>query len=276
MFDIGKFNTLKIKQFVKGGCYLDGETRDIYLPKIETPRNCRVGDVLEVFIYNDAKESLKATVKRPLAIVGEFAVLKVKDVKNFGAFLEWGIAKDLFLPQKYIQVPLEIGMKVVVYVMLDFEEKGIIGSCYINRYLKKEVDELQENQGVDLLFVKETQLGFEVIIDNTYPGLVYKNEVFEDIEIGDKKKGYIKKLREDNRIDVSLQRQGFIPASTDAKEIILKTLKENNGFLPFNDNTSPEKIKSYFHISKKLFKKIIGGLYSKKIITIEDDGIRLL
>ena len=275
-FELGRYNVLPVKNLSKTGCYLDGGSCDIYLPKKDMPKVTRPGDALRVFIYNDSKDSLKATSMTPKAIVGDFAALMVKSVTNFGAFLDWGIDKDLFVPHKYQRISLQEGDITVVYLILDYEKTGVIGTCQLESYFEKDISDLQVEQKVELLVLNFLNIGVGVIIDNKYSGLLYKNEVYEKLNVGDSRTGYIKKLRSDGRLDVSLRRQGFKPASEDAKAIILKALKESNGFLPLHDRSSPSHINRRLKLNKKIFKKTIGGLYKERIISIEKTGIRLL
>lgn len=276
MLKIGDYNTLRIVKVTKeGGAYLDGDGRDIYLPKEDLPENARPGDTLRVFIYNDAKDSLKATTAEPAAKIGEFAALKVESVTDFGAFLSWGLPKDLFVPQKYIEGPLIPGDKTVVYLMLDYEKTGVIGTCKLDSHFKKDISALEEGQEVSLMVFDFSPLGASVVIDNTYRGLLYRDEIFEEINVGDVKTGYIKKLREDGLIDAVLQPQNFPDANEQARDTIMRALQKENGFLPLHDKSDPEEIKKRLAMSKKLFKKAIGGLYKDKIISLEDTGIRL-
>ena len=273
---IGDYNTLRIVKMTKeGGAYLDGDGRDIYLPKGDLPKKVRAGDTLRVFIYNDAKDSVKATTAGPAAKVGEFAALPVKSVTDFGAFLSWGLPKDLFVPKKYCSDPILPGDKTVVYLMLDYEKTGVIGTCKLNTHFKKDISALEEGQQVSLLVFDFSPLGVSVVIDNAYRGLLYADEIFEDLNVGDVKTGYIKKLREDGLIDAVLKPQNFPEASEQARDTIMGALQKENGFLSLHDKSDPDEIKQRLAMSKKLFKKAIGGLYKDGIISLEEKGIRL-
>ena len=274
MLKIGKFNKLKISEKQKGGAYLTDGKDTVYLPKIDVPSGTREGDELNVFIYNDSKDSLKATTTAPIAELGDFACLTVKSVTDFGAFLDWGIEKDLFVPVREQYNKLYKGDNAIVYVILNYEENGVIGTTRLRRYFHKDIEKLKNGQKVELLVYSKSKLGMLVIIDNKYPGLIYKNEIFEKIEIGDKRTGYIKKLREDNKIDVSLKPQGY-KAVINERTVILDALKNADGFLPLNDNSDPGQIKKTLNMSKKLFKKTIGGLFRNEVIIIDEDGIYL-
>lgn len=278
MLKIGDYNTLKISHFARGGCFLEtGEPKqpEVYLPKKEAPAGTRPGDRLKVFIYNESKDSLGATTGMPLARVGEFAALRVKDVTSFGAFLDWGITKDLFVPRKFWDRPLHKGEIVVVYLKLDYEQWGVMGTCQLDHFLTIPPADLKVNQEVSLLIFSESRLGFEAVIDGSFRGLLYHDEIFESLKIGDRKTGFIKKIREDGQVDAALQPQGYKPAADMAGEAILKALKREGGFLPLHDKSSPRDIYDRLKMSKKLFKKTIGGLYRDGTITIRKDGIEL-
>ena len=276
MIEIGKFNTLTVTKLSNGGCYIGDGSREVYLPKIDMPKETQPGDTLEVFIYNDARDSLKATTRKPNAVVGDFAALKVITVTDFGAFLDWEIDKDLFVPTGCQNIPLREGDTAIVFLTLDYNRTGVIGTCKLETYFDKDTSALQEKQEVELLVFSLSSIGFRVIINNKYSGMLYKSEVYENLRIGDKRRGFIKKPRPDGRIDVALQQQGFIASSKDAEVIILKALEDSGGFLPLYDKSSPESIKKNLNMSKKIFKKVIGGLYKEGVISIEENGIRLI
>lgn len=274
MLKIGKFNKLKVIEKHKGGAFLtDGKNR-VYLPKIDVPSGTRTGDELSVFVYNDSKESLKATTVIPKAQLGEFACLTVKTVTEFGAFMDWGIEKDLFIPIREQYNRLNKGDKAVIHVIMNYEGNGVIGSTRIRRYFRKDISDLKTGMKVELLIYSKSKLGLLAIIDNKYSGLLYSNEIYSKIEVGSKITGYIKKLREDGKIDLSLKQQGY-KAVMDERTVILNALKNAGGYLPLNDNSDPVEIKKLLGMSKKLFKKTIGGLFKNKAIIIEDDGIRI-
>ena len=276
MLKIGDFNTLKVKRMSRGGCYLDGGDREIYLPKAETPKRAVPGTSLQVFVYNESKNTLGATTRQPLAKVGDFAPLRVVSTTEFGAFMDWGIGKDLFVPKKNWLHSLHAGDRVITYLMLDFERSGVIGTCRLEPYFDRDTSKLDFNQEVDLLVWEKTKLGVMVVIDNRYEGLLYHGEIFEPVKIGDRKTGYIKKVREDGLVDVILQPQGFKPAAEQASHTILTALKRSGGFLPLHDKSEPQEIYEQLRMSKKLFKKTIGSMYKQHQITIRDDGIELI
>lgn len=273
--ELGKYNTLRAARYTSVGLFLeDADEESVLLPMKWVPKGISEGDELEVFVYLDSEERPIATTMKPKAQVGEFAWLQVKQQSGIGAFLDWGLQKDLFVPFIEQEGRMKEGEWYAVYVYVDPLTDRITASARIDRFIEKENIELVPNQEVDLLVSGQSPLGYNVIIDQKYMGLVYINEVFKGIEPGSRLKGYIKQLREDNKIDVSLQKQGYGNVEPNA-EIILQQLKENDGFLPLNDKSAPEEITATLEMSKKTFKKAIGGLYKQKLISIEDDGIYL-
>lgn len=275
MLELGKFNTLKIARKVDFGVFLSSGSDEVLLPKKYLEPDMEIGTEVEVFIYKDSEDRTIATTQKPFAQVGEFAFLKVKEVNSFGAFMDWGLEKDLLVPFREQDKKLEAGKSYVVYVYVDKLTKRIAASAKINRYAKNEEMQLSENEEVDLLLFKQTDLGYGAIINNLHQGLIYKNEVFTNLAVGDKVKGWIKTLREDGRIDLRLQKVGF-ELSDDAQEIILKKLSEKNGFLALSDASEPQLISQELGMSKKTFKKAIGGLFKSKRISLEENGIKLL
>ncbi len=275
MIELGQYNTLKIERKVDFGAFLSDGTDEVLLPKKNLSPEMEIGTEVEVFIYKDSEDRTIATCLKPLAVVGEYAYLKVKEVNTFGAFLDWGLEKDLLVPFSEQDKKLEAGRSYVVYVYLDKLTKRIVASSKINRYAKNEEISLVENEEVTALIFKETDLGYGAIINNTYQGLIYKNEVFTALNVGDKKKAWVKVIREDGKIDLRLQKVGF-ELSDDAQELIMQKLNENNGFLALHDGSDPQQITKLLGMSKKTFKKAIGGLFKFKLIVIESDGIRLI
>lgn len=275
MLELGKFNTLKIARKVDFGVFLSSGTDEVLLPKKYLEPAMEIGSDVAVFIYKDSEDRTIATTQKPFAQVGEFAYLKVKEVNSFGAFMDWGLEKDLLVPFREQDKKLEAGKSYVVYVYVDKLTKRIAASAKINRYAKNDEMLLSENEEVDLLLFKQTDLGYGAIINNLHQGLIYKNEVFTNLAVGDKVKGWIKTLREDGRIDLRLQKVGF-ELSDDAQKLILKKLSEKNGFLALNDASEPQLIKNELGMSKKTFKKAIGGLFKSKRISLEENGIKLL
>lgn len=276
MVEIGKYNILKIVKDLDFGVYLDGgDDLEILLPARYVPRNVKPGDEVEVFIYHDNEGRIIATTAKPLAIVGEFQWMECKSVNDMGAFLEWGLMKDLLVPFREQKMPMREGKWYLVYVHLDHVTKRIVASARVDKFLDNIPPVYEFNQEVDLLVADETEIGYKVIINNLHWGLVYHNEIYRRLERGEHLKGYIKEVREDEKIDVSLTRLGYEKVEGIAG-IILDALKVQNGFLPVHDKSPAEEIYSLFGCSKKSFKQAIGALYKKKLISIEPTGIRLI
>ena len=276
MVEIGKYNTLKIVKDLDFGVYLDGgDDLEILLPARYVPRNVKPGDEVEVFIYHDNEGRIIATTAKPLAIVGEFQWMECKSVNDMGAFLEWGLMKDLLVPFREQKMPMREGKWYLVYVHLDHVTKRIVASARVDKFLDNVPPVYEFNQEVDLLVADETEIGYKVIINNLHWGLIYHNEIYRRLERGEHLKGYIKEVREDEKIDVSLTRLGYEKVEGIAG-IILDALKVQKGFLPVHDKSPADEIYSLFGCSKKSFKQAIGALYKKKLISIEPTGIRLI
>lgn len=275
MLEIGKLNRLKVLLRNTTGAYLDGgEAGRILLPAPYVPDLCEPGEVLEVFVYFDTNGHLIATTLVPLAQVDEFAWLKVVAINAVGAFLDWGLPKDLLVPYSEQRYPLEIGRYCLVKVLYD-QAKGIAATTFIEEYLSYEVFYLQEGRAVSLLIADKTDAGFKAIVNNAYWGLLYRNEVFQPLKKGQKIGGYVKRIRDDRRIDLSLYPLGYAKVDGVAGQI-LQTLRQSGGFLPISDKSSPEAIYAQFGVSKKVYKQAIGGLYKQRLITIEEQGIQLV
>lgn len=276
MVEIGNYNTLKIIKILSFGAYLDGGNGlEILLPTRYVPQDAKINDTVKVFIYHDNEGRLIATTAKPLAVAGEFQFLEVKSVNKTGAFLEWGLMKDLLVPFKEQKMPMKEGKWYLVYIHVDHVTKRIVASARIDKYLDNTIPNYTFNQEVDLLVADETEIGYKVIINNTHWGLVYRNEIFQRLEKGDHLKGYIKEVREDEKIDVSLTPLGYQKVEGIAS-IILESLKAQGGFIAVHDKSEPDLIYSLFRCSKKAFKQAIGSLYKQKLITIEPQGIKLV
>ncbi|OAV69084.1 hypothetical protein Barb6XT_00647 [Bacteroidales bacterium Barb6XT] len=272
--EIGKYNKLTIVKDLDFGVYLDGgEGLEILLPARYVPKNVKPGDEVEVFIYHDNEGRLIATTARPYAIVGEFRYMQVKSVNNTGAFLDWGLMKDLLVPFREQKMPMQEGRSYLVYVRIDNVTGRIMATARIDKYLDNVAPDYTYNQEVNLLTADRTDLGRRVIINNLHLGLVYADEIFRPLEEGESVKGYIKEVREDGKIDVSLTPLGYAKTEGIAG-YILETLKANSGYLDVCDKTDPDRIRVLFHCSKKAFKQALGALYKKQLIQIEKDGIR--
>ena len=274
MVQIGNFNQLKVVKHVDFGVFLDGgEDGEILLPLRDVPKECDVGDMIDVFICYDSDDRLIATTQNPLAEVGQFACLEVVSLESVGAFLDWGLPKDLFLPFRERTRPVKVGQTVVVFVYLDNTDR-ICASMRLDKYVNPEPGPYKEGERVELFIAARTDLGFKAIINGNHWGMLYNNEIFQPLEHGQKLAGFIKKIRADGKIDLSLQDLNADPIK-DLPEKILSLLKNKGGFLSVNDKTPAEEIYELFGVSKKKYKIALGGLYKKRLITVEDDGIRL-
>lgn len=277
MITIGKLNKLEvIRVLASGKVILDGEDLgEIFINDKSCPASVQPGELVEVFLFSDFENEVVATMKKPAGMVGDFVGLKVKTVKDMGAFLEWGLPKDLFIALSEQKFPLEVGDRCIAYIYLDEMTDRIAASTKIDKFISSRDLRLPVNTEVDLLITDETDLGFKAIINNSHWGVIYRDEIFKPIKIGQKIKGYIKKIRDDGKIDLNLQKEGYSRITGMAKNI-LDALENNQGFLPFNDKSDPEKIKETFKMSKKSFKKSIGSLYKMKKIKITPEGITLI
>ncbi len=275
MLQIGVYHTLKIDRETKVGLFLVNETDHVLLPNKYVPNDFTIGDDMTVFVYLDHEERPVATTIKPLITLNSFAVLKVNYINKFGAFLNWGMEKDLFVPFKEQARPMEKDKRYIVTMYLDKQTGRLAASSKINQFLDKEPLDVEVGQEVDLMVSHITEIGINVIINGKFRGLAYQNEVFETVSPGYKTKGYIKTIRPDGKIDVSFQKQGF-EAIDDSAQQVLEALKQSDGVLRLNDNSHPEEIKSVMKMSKKTFKKAIGSLYKQKLIDINNEGIQLL
>jgi hypothetical protein len=274
--ELGLINTLKIDRTSDHGLFLVAEDGDdILLPKIYVTDAMEIGNDLEVFVYTDSEDRYVATTQRPKAMLNEFAYMEVVDVTTFGAFIDWGLPKDLFVPKKFQKIALEVGMKFVFRVCKDEESNRLIGAHKFKSYIRNDIEELKVNQKVDIIIREKTPMGFKVIVDNKYEAVVFANEIFEDIWVGQKKVAYIKNIRPDKKMDVSLQPIGKENADT-AVHRIQKVLAAHNGELEFTYKSEPEQIKEIFGLSKKNYKKALTKLIEDKVITLSEDGISLV
>ena len=272
---LGQVNTLTVVKSVDFGMYLDGgEAGEILLPQRYVPQGCQPGDELDVFIYLDSEERLIATTQMPLAVVGDFAYLKVAWVNNYGAFLDWGLMKDLFVPFREQKIKMQKDRSYIVHLHIDEETYRIMASAKVERFLSEEFPPYQEGEEVEILVWQKTELGFKVIVDNQFAGLVYDSEVFQYIHTGDRLKAYVKQVREDGKLDISLQKYGK-EAVTDFSAVLLNYLKEHSGRTSLGDKSPADAIYAEFGVSKKVFKKAVGDLYKRRLIVINDDGLSL-
>lgn len=275
MIKIGKTNNLKVVKKVDFGLYLDGgESGEILLPKRYVDESMEVGDELDVFIYCDSEDRLVATTEKPLIEVGEFGLLKAVEVNRVGAFMEWGLQKDLLVPFREQSQEIRVGGSYVVYAFLDNATKRIVGSTKLNKYVGNRIPRYSEGDTVDILAVHKTDLGYKVIVDNLFWGMIYNNDLFDPLSSGDRIPAYIKTVREDGKIDVTLRERGGERVFQLANRI-MGYLRDAGGEMALSDSSSPEEIKAVFQCSKKDFKKALGYLYKKGKILIADGGVTL-
>lgn len=273
---LGDYNLMTVVKEVDFGVYLDGgEMGEILLPARYVPEGCKPGDELDVFLYLDNEERLVATTLRPLAKVGDFACLEVAWINRYGAFLNWGLMKDLFCPFREQKKTMEIGKSYVVHVHVDDDSYRIMASARVERYFSQERPTYNSGDEVDLMIWQKTELGFKVIVDNKIPGLIYKDQIFKAVRTGDRMRGYIQEVRPDGKIDVSLQPAGR-RQTEEFSDTLLKYIKDNGGRCALGDKSPAEDIYQEFGVSKKVFKKAVGDLYKKRLITIGDEGLTLV
>ena len=275
MIEHGQYNELVVKSKSKIGLYLGDGGEDVLLPIRYAPENISVGDRLDVFVYLDNENRPIATTMKPLALVGEFAFLTVKEMNEFGAFLDWGIDKDLFVPYSEQRIEMKRGNQYLVFVFIDERSGRIAATSKWKQHINEDNSDLKEGDEVELIIADKTDLGYKAIINQKHEGLLYQNEIFEPLQSGEIKRGYIKLVREDGKIDLSLQQQGYEHIE-DLKSVLLHQLKKSGGVLALGDKSSPDEIYSKLKISKKAFKKTIGGLFKERLITINDHEIVLL
>ncbi|MGB0392000.1 MAG: CvfB family protein [Salibacteraceae bacterium] len=291
--ELGEFNKLHILRFRSNGCYLgkwDGDPSEItddvdpaenpfgegvLLPQRYVKDDMKLGDEVNVFLYTDSEDRIVATTEKPKIILHEFAPLRVKSVTAVGAFLDWGLQKDLFVPYAEQAKRLEEGNTNVVFLYLDAETERLVGTTKIDNVLDNEELIVEEKQEVKILVYKETPLGFKAIINDENVGLLYRSELNQRVRIGEYYTAYVKKIREDNKIDLTLDIQGAEIIEPSAKALLIK-IQAEHGFVPFNDKSNPEDIREYFKMSKKTFKKAVGSLYKDRLIEIKEDGIHLV
>ncbi len=272
---LGDYNRMTVVKKVDFGLYLDGgQAGEILLPTRYIPEGTEIGDELNVFIYLDQDERIIATTEQPLAKAGDFAYLEVKWVNEYGAFLDWGLMKDLFCPFREQKRKMEIGESYIVHVHIDEESYRMAASAKVEHYLSNEGCTLQSGDEVDLLVWQKTELGFKVIINNHHFGLVYQDQVFASLHTGDRVKGYIQTVRPDGKIDVALQKSGR-QHTLDFSDTLLDYIRAHGGYCQFNDKSNAEDIYREFNVSKKVFKKAVGDIYKRRLITIADDGLHL-
>ena len=273
MIELGNYNSLKILRGTRVGLFLgDEDVDDLLLPTKYAPDDFEINDEIKVFCYLDHEERPIATTLDPHIKRNDFGFLRVAEVNEFGAFMDWGLEKHLLVPFREQRQAMQAGEWHVVYCYLDEKSFRLAASSRLNKFLSKEVPKYRVNDEVSLLVSRKSDLGWDVIVDNQFRGLIFKNEIFQDIQVGDRPQGYIKKIRPDGKIDVSLQPLGLVKLEP-AAELIYKRLLQENGTLKLHDKSSPQDIMAAFKMSKKTFKRAVGSLYKAKKIEIREDGI---
>jgi len=276
MIKLGEDNILKVLRETSVGLFLgDEEGNDVLLPNKYVEEDFKIDDEIKVFVYKDSEDRIIATTLAPKIKLGEFAYLKAKASTSFGTFMDWGLEKDLLVPFRQQASEIEAGRWYVVYMYLDTETNRLVGSTRTNSFLEDENVDLQEGDKVDILITSISEMAVSLIVNNRYKGLAYTNETFKKVKPGERHFAYVKKIREDNKLDISFHKQGYKEVESSSVNILEK-LTLNNGFLPLNDKSTPEAILEFLEMSKKTFKKAIGTLYKQKIITIEEKGISLI
>lgn len=273
--NLGKRNQMKVCRIVDFGVYLDGGDKgDVLLPKRYVPHGCRMGDELDVFLYLDQEERLIATTEHPLVEVGQIAYLEVKWTNQFGAFLDWGLMKDLFCPFREQKMRMQQGRKYIVCCYVDSLTYRIVASAKIEKFLSKELPPYHHGDVVQVLIQQKTELGFKAIVEGKYSGQIYQNELFRDIHTGDELQAFVKNVREDGKIDLILQEQGQKHVIDFSKQL-LEFIQMNDGRCSYHDKSPAEDIYAQFGVSKKVFKKAVGDLYKKNLILIHENGLTL-
>lgn len=275
MIHLGQLNILEILRETPPGLFLgDEEGNEILLPNKYVPKSFEIGEKLTVFAYLDSHERPVTTTLKPYTKVNEFALLRVTAVSDYGAFLDWGLEKDLFVPFKEQAREMQEGKWYVVYCYLDAETNRLVASSKTNKFLSNDELTVEKFDEVELMVSRFTELGVEMIVNQKHKGLVYNDEIFRELKLGEKLKGIVKKIREDHKIDLSLQQIGYKNIEPSAQKV-LDALQRNGGHLPLHDKSDPEDVKRHLQMSKKSFKKAIGSLYKNKQIIINSDGIEL-
>ncbi|HEY1200863.1 MAG TPA: S1-like domain-containing RNA-binding protein [Niastella sp.] len=271
---VGEYNTLRVAREFDFGMYL-GEDKDVVLlPKRFIPHGVKVGDMLKVFVYHDSENRLIATTQEPIGIVGDIVNLKAVTVTNQGAFMDWGLMKDLFVPKAKQLMGMRVGGYYIVKIYLDEQTGRAAATEKIEPFLSNEDLTVKEQEPVDMLVYRRTDIGYTVIINNKHTGVLHFNDIFQDIQVGDRLKGYIKNIREENKMDVGIGKMGYQRVEDEAGKV-LRLLQENNGYLPYNDKSNPDEIYSFFGMSKKTFKMTTGNLYKSRKIIFTQTGIKL-
>ena len=278
MIHIGRHQDLYILRETSVGLYLgdEEEEEDVLLPNKYCPEQFEIGEKINVFVYRDYEERKIATNLQPKILLHQFALLRVTSVSNVGAFLDWGLEKELLVPFREQRKKMEVGRWYIVFLELDKVTDRLYATNKIEKRLQNKTLTVQEGDAVDVLVMKKTDLGYSVIVNQQHEGLIFESDIFTTLNIGDTVKGYVKQIRDDNKIDISLQPIGFENFNDPNCEMILKQLRAQKGFLPISDKSTPEEIYTQFNISKKAYKKAVGTLYKQRKIALQPDGIKLV
>ena len=276
MLRAGRIQKLTVSRISDYGLYLaDEEQNEVLLPNRYISLTDKPGDEKELFLYHDSEDRLVATTETPLLRVGEAGYLRVVDKTAHGAFLDWGLyGKDLFLPNRNQQGGIIAGRSYIVYLYEDSVTGRCVATCKLKSFINNDIITVAPRQEVDLLVASESPIGYRVIINNRHWGMLYRNQLFRPIAVGDRTKGYVRKLTEDNRIDVSLQQEGFAQVK-DSAEVLLQLVRDNGGFLPLNDDSAPEEVNRLTQTSKKVFKRSLGMLLKRGAVTVDEQGIKI-
>ena len=275
MIQVGTYNTLPVQRSTQVGVFLEDGKDGLLVPKRFVPPGTRVGDKLEVFVYHDSEDRLIATTQRPLAIVGEIAYLKAVTVTRQGAFLDWGLMKDLFVPNSKQLSGMRVGAYYLVKLYIDEQTGRVAATEKLEFELSNDPLTVKEKDQVKLVVYRRSDIGYVVIINNLHTGVLHNNEIYRNIQVGDQFEGFIKHIRPDNKIDVAAGKPGYERVEDEAEKI-LRLLQENNGYLPYHDKSSPEEIYDVFGMSKKTFKMVTGSLYKNRKIVFTEAGIKLI
>jgi len=275
--ELGVLNTLKINRITEPGIYLEALDEEVVLlPNAYVTKDMQVEDELEVFVYTDSEDRLVSTTQKPYGMKNEFMFTRVVDVVDFGAFVDWGLLKDLFVPRNRQKTPFRDGQTRIVRIVEDEESGRLIGVEKITSYLSSDTKDLEQNKVVDLLIFAKTPMGYKAIIDDSYEGMVYNNEIFTTIDVGDKIKGYVKTIRDDGKVDISLQPIGKTFTDDVNTQKIITILKQNHNNLPYNYKTDAEIVKEMFNMSKKAYKRALTKLVEDNIIKLDENGMELI
>jgi uncharacterized protein len=274
MLKIGEYNELVVDSRVDFGLYLDSDQGRILLPQKYVSDQFEIGDLITVFIYTDSEDRLVATTLKPEGIVGDFVFLKAKEIVSFGTFMDWGLEKDLLVPKSEQQDRMLPPRKYLIKICFDEQTSRVYGTAKISANCDKNTQDLRAGQPVDLLIHSISEIGIMAVVNNQYFGMLYKNEVYQDLAVGDRCKGYIMRLREDRKIDLTLKEPGY-NSVRGSGETIVSLLEQAGGFIPCHDKSSPEEIKAVFSMSKKEFKRAVGGLFKQGVLELNEKGIRL-